>query len=319
MTRLIKSFDVPVVDLGMDRPETRYPRVLPDNVAIGRLGAEYLTGRGFKNLVFYTHYYDTLATQQRMAGFKAAAEAAGANFRPLVWNERPEQTRNHSRLAWLAGKLADLPTPLAFMAINDHVAMEVLHACEIAQLRVPEQVVVLGVDNDPLVVDLTAIPISSIDSNRERIGYEAAALLDRLMDGEPPALEPVMIPPKGIITRKSTDILAVDHTGVSIAIHYIWEHFREQITVDDVAEQTMLSRRHLQDLFYQHIGHTIFEEITIQRLNYAKKLLETTDEKAYVVARQSGFGSAERMSKVFRRILNMGPRAYREKHRKLND
>lgn len=316
MLRLIKSFHVPMVDLGMDRPETHCPRVLPDNDAIGRVGAEYLLGRGFTSLVFYTHYYDTLATRQRMAGFRKAIEQAAADFRPLIWNERPAKPRFQSRLVWLAAKLKEYAPPVAVMAINDHVAMEVLQACELAQLRVPEQVVVLGVDNDPLVVDLTTIPISSVDSNRERIGYEAASLLDRLIDGELPDAQPILIAPKGVVTRKSTDILAVKETNVSIAIHYIWEHFREPITVDDVARQTMLSRRHLQDLFLEHIGHTLFEEITLQRLNYAKRLLEQTDDKAYVVARQSGFGSAERMSKVFRRHLQMGPREYRERHRR---
>jgi LacI family transcriptional regulator len=200
------------------------------------------------------------------------------------------------------------------MAINDHVAMELLQACELAQLRIPERVVVLGVDNDELVVDLTAVPLSSVDSNRERIGYEAARLLDRLIDGKPPEHKVNLIPPKGVVTRKSTDILAVNDTDVAIAIHYIWEHFREPITVDDVARQTTLSRRHLQDRFMEHVGRTLFEELTLQRLNYAKRLLEQTDEKAYTVARLAGFGSAERMSKVFRRTIGMGPRTYRERH-----
>lgn len=315
MTRLIQSFDVPVVDLGMDRPEIDVPRVLPDNVAIGKVGAEYLLGRGFTQLVFYTHYYDTWATRHRMAGFRDTVVQAGANFQPLIWDEQPRPRRQQSRLTWLAAKLKEYPLPLAVMAINDHVAMELLQACELARLRVPEQVVVLGVDNDELVVDLTAIPISSVDSNRERIGYEAAALLDRLIDGHRPEKNPVLIPPKGVVTRKSTDILAVADTDVAIAIHYIWEHFREQISVDDVARQTTLSRRHLQDRFLVHVGRTLFEEITLQRLNYAKRLLEQTDEKAYTIARLAGFGSAERMSKVFRRMAGMGPRTYRERHR----
>ncbi len=316
MSRLIESFKVPMVDLGMDRPDITCPRVLPDSVAIGRMGAEYLLGRGFTNLLFYTHYYDTWATTHRMKGFQEAVTRAGAEFQSLIWSENSRRRGKTSRVKWLSDKLLEYPLPLAVMAINDHVALEVLHACELAQLRVPEQVVVLGVDNDSLVVDLTAIPISSVDSNRERIGYEAAALLDRLIDGVQPESDPILIPPKGVVTRKSTDILAVNDTDVAIAIHYIWEHFRETITVDDVARQTMLSRRHLQDRFLQHVGRTIFEEITIQRLNYAKRLLEQTDKKAYTIARMAGFGSAERMSKVFRRLVGMGPRTYRERHHK---
>jgi len=315
MRRLIQSFDIPVVDLGIDLPQLRYPRVLPDNEAIGRQGAEYLLGRGFRRLVFYTHYYDTHATQQRMKGFQEAVEAGGAHCDALVWNQRPSDQRRQARLEWIRQRLRERPTPLAVMALNDHIAVEVLQACEMAGLRVPEQVAVLGVDNDELVVDLTATPISSIDSNRERIGYEAAALLDRLINSEPAPAEPILIPPKAVVTRKSTDILAVKETNVAIAIHYIWEHFREPITVEDVVNQTQLGRRHLQDRFQEQVGRTLYEEITLQRLNYARKMLEETDAKAHVVAAESGFGSGERMSKVFRRVIGVGPRHYRRVHR----
>lgn len=312
---MVQSLDVPVVDLGMDHPEMAYPRVLADNAAIGRMGADDLVERGFEQLLFYTHYLDTWATKTRLEGFRAQAEARGVAIEAVIWNQRPRRERKVERLDWLAEQLRRHTLPLAVMAVNDHVAAEVLHACELAELRVPEQVAVLGVDNDELVVDLTAIPISSVDGNRERIGYEAAALLDRLIDGETPPTEPILIPPKRVVPRKSTDILAVKDVNVAIALHYIWEHFRELITVDDVARQTYLSRRHLQDRFREHVGRTLYEEITHQRLNYARRLLEETDEKSHVVAQRSGFGSSERMSKVFARVLRLGPRDYRARHR----
>jgi LacI family transcriptional regulator len=316
LRRVVRALNVPVVDLGMDVPEFKCPRVVADNEAIGRQGAEYLLGRGFRDLLFYTHYLDTYATRTRLSAFVKAVEAAGARCKSLIWSDRPRGKRNLDRLTWLTDEIRTMPQPLAVMTLNDHVAVEVLKACEVAGLSVPEQVAVLGVDNDELVVDLTSTPISSVDSNRELIGYEAAAMLDQLMSGMRVPRQPVFVPPRGIVTRKSTDILAVNDSDVAFALRYIWEHFSERISVDDVARQTMLSRRYLQDRFFKQIGRTIYDEITLQRLNHAKKRLAETDIKAHIIAREAGFGRLDRMSKVFSRLLGVGPKEYRERHRR---
>jgi LacI family transcriptional regulator len=315
LCQLVRAARVPVVDLGMDFPGERYPRVLADNLAIGRVGAEHLLERGFTDLLFYSHAYDTHATRRRLEGFQGAVERAGARFHRLIWDDRPRGERGQPRLPWLASKLSALPLPLAVMALNDHVAIEVLEACETAQLRVPERVAVLGVDNDQLVTNLTSVPVSSVDSSRERIGYEAAALLDRLIDGQPKPHEPLLIPPAGVVTRTSTDILAVPDADVAIAIRYIWAHACEPISVNDVAAETSLSRRRMQDLFLRHVGHTISDEIRRRRVDHARRLLAQTQTKVGQIANQSGFGSAERMSKVFKQVVGMTPHAYRERYR----
>jgi LacI family transcriptional regulator len=317
LCHLVRAATVPVVDFGMDYPEDPYPRVLADNVMIGRIGAEHLLERGFTDLLFYSHSFDTHATCKRLEGFRDAVERAGARFHRLIWDERPRLQRGQPRLAWLAARLAALPVPLAVMALNDHVAIEVLEACEATGLRVPEQVAVLGVDNDQLVTNLTSVPLSSVDSSRERIGFEAAALLDRLMNGAAAARPdaPLLVPPAGVVTRTSTDILAVRNTDVAVAIRYIWEHACDPITVNDVAAVTSLSRRRLQDLFLRHIGHTIVDEIRRRRVDHAKQMLVQTPTKVGLIASKSGFGSAERMSKVFRQIVGMTPHAYRDGYR----
>ena len=315
LRHLVRNAKVPVVDLGMDYPQDRYPRVLADNFRIGQVGAEHLLARGFTDLLFYSHSFDTYATRRRLAGFQQTVTDAHAKFHRLVWDERPRGERGQPRLQWLATRIGQMPTPLAVMAINDHVAIEVLEACELAGLRVPEQVAVLGVDNDQLVTNLTSVPVSSVDSSRERIGYEAAALLERLMDGEPAPAEPILVPPADVVTRTSTDILAVRDTDVAIAIRFIWEHAREPIDVDDVAAATSVSRRRLQDLFLRHVGHTISEEIRRRRVDHAKKLLVQSQTKVGQIASKAGFGSAERMSKVFKQVVGMTPHAYRESYR----
>jgi LacI family transcriptional regulator len=315
LCQLVRAARVPVVDLGMDFPGERYPRVLADNLAIGRVGAEHLLERGFTDLLFYSHAYDTHATRRRLEGFQGAVERAGARFQRFIRDDSPRGERGQPPQPRLPSKHSPQPQPLAVMALNDHVAIEVLEACETAQLRVPERVAVLGVDNDQLVTNLTSVPVSSVDSSRERIGYEAAALLDRLIDGQPKPHEPLLIPPAGVVTRTSTDILAVPDADVAIAIRYIWAHACEPISVNDVAAETSLSRRRMQDLFLRHVGHTISDEIRRRRVDHARRLLAQTQTKVGQIANQSGFGSAERMSKVFKQVVGMTPHAYRERYR----
>jgi LacI family transcriptional regulator len=309
---LIRSLKTPVVDLWADFPQEKYPRVLLDHDATGRMGAEHLLSRGFRELLFYTHSIEGRAVARRES-FRQTTLAAGAKYHELIWNhEAANATR--SRQAWLAEHLSRIPRPFAVMAGNDHIATEVLEAAELLQLRVPQDMAVLGVDNDPLVTELTEVPLSSIDSARERAGYEAAALLERLMNGEKPPREPILIPPGRIVTRRSTDALAVRDPDVASALHFIQRKFNEPITLDDVAESALISRRHLQDRFLKETGRTIRESIMWRRIDHAKKLLTETHAKIQQIAHHAGFHSGENMSKVFTRWVKMSPHEFRQRY-----
>jgi LacI family transcriptional regulator len=308
---LVKSLNLPVVDMWADFPDEKYPRVLLDHETTGRIGAEYLLAKGFRELLFYTHSIEGRAVSRRES-FRQATLAANAHFHELLWNHA--SVPGKSRQAWLAEGLSRIPKPFAVMAGNDHIATEVLEAAEQAELRVPQDVAVLGVDNDPLVSELTDVPLSSIDSARERAGYEAAALLDRLMRGEPAPAEPMLIPPGRVVTRRSTDVLAVSDPEVAKALIFIRDHFGDPITVDDVADASLLSRRHLQDRFLAATGRTVREAMMWQRIDHAKKLLTETRAKVQSIAHQSGFHRGEHMSKVFRQWVGMSPQQFRERY-----
>lgn len=238
---LVKSLGVPVVDMWADYLDERYPRVLLDHAAIGRAGAQYLLDRGFRQLLFYTHGIEGKGSKARAAAFREAVLARGAQYHELIWDHMAPPPGGQSRMSWLTGWLTQAPRPLAVMGANDHIACEVLEAAELAGLQVPRQVAVLGVDDDALVTELAPVPLSSIDSARQRAGYEAAALLDRLMNGEPPPSQPLLIAPGRVITRRSTDVRAVRDPDVAAAMQFIQDHFRESITVDDVAAYGALS------------------------------------------------------------------------------
>jgi LacI family transcriptional regulator len=136
------------------------------------------------------------------------------------------------------------------------------------------------------------------------------------MDGEPPPREPIIIPPRGVVTRQSTDILAVPHVPTARALRFIWEHYRERIHAPDVAAAAGLSRRGLDHAFRQHLHRSVTEELTRRRVEHAKDLLENTDLKAYEVAEQSGFSGLVYFSRLFKQAVGTGPRAYRRLHRK---
>lgn len=315
----LEALTVPVVDMWHDHPEMICPRVLQDHHAVGRVGAQHLLERGFQNLLFYTHTVDRRVALIRQEGFMEAAkeEPTHRNIAvyELTWGRETPMEPHENRLTWLGRMLSQMKKPLGVMAVNDAVAAEVVDAAMLIGLKVPEDVAVVGVDNDPILTELGAIPISSVDNARERIGYEAAALLDRMIDGETPPTEPVLIPPAGVVLRQSTEVVAVDDVNVGKAARFIRDHFREPISVNDVAAKCFLSRRRLQDLFREALGHGMSEEILRQRLLCSQHLLTNTTNKIDRIARMSGFRSGMRMSKVYQRELGTTPQQYRQNYR----
>ncbi len=310
---LVRKLRIPVVDMWNDYPREAYPRVLLDHAAAGRMGARHLLERGFRQLLFFTHSIEGKASALRGGAFAKAATEGGATFYELNWDHRNPPRGVKSRIDWLARWLKEAALPLGVMGVNDHVAAEVIDAAEQAGLNIPSQLAVLGADNDSLVTDLVRVPLTSVDTARELAGYEAAALLDELMQGKKSSREVKLIPPTRIVTRRSTEVHAVGDSEVASAIAFIRDRFREPIDVNDVAADRAVSRRHLQDRFLAETGRTIAQSIAQCRLDRAKDLLVSTRLKLSTIAEQSGFSSGERLSKVFRRMMAMTPQQYRER------
>lgn len=311
LARTLRKLRVPIVDLAADVAEIAAARVLLDNAAIGRMAAEHLLARGFRNLAFCkcTDYTDV---REREKGFAAALAAAGLDYHRLDWFTAAKRRPSPDLITWLAQRLRELPKPLGVLAQSDHRAVKILNACEQAGLAVPEQVAVVGVDNDEYTCEFAPAPITSVDSNREEYAYRGAQLLDRLMHGEPPPREPLRVPPRALVVRRSSDILAIEHAEAAKALSFIWGHFREQIGVDDVVAATATSRCSLYRAFESCLGRTIRAEIESKRIEAARKLLATTDDKVSHIARQCGFGSGEQFCRAFVRALGVAPREFRQ-------
>ncbi len=312
MDATVKRMGVPVVNVGYNAPPG-VPSVASDSAAVGRMAAEHFISRGFRHFAFFE-------TRQlpgeviRRDGFEQTLKQAGYEVHRIGLPTARLSGMKTSGLTpeQIVGRqLMALPKPVAVTAEYDDLAIEVIDAALAAGLRVPEQVAVLGVDNDDLLCPLASVPLSSIDNDEDRIGYEAGRLLERILDGETPPDRPVLIPPRSVIVRQSTNILAIPHEHVAGALKMIWEHYTEPIDATRVAAEIPLSYTQLHESFVRYVGHSMAEELERRRVEHAQRLLASSDLKMTEVARRSGFGSADRMGRVFMRKLNTTPSDFR--------
>jgi len=302
---------MPTVDLTDIHGDMGLPHIWTDNVAVGRLAAAHLLERGFRHFAycgFSGHYWAGL----RRDGFRAALAEAGADCQIL---ESPWATsRAHSweeQQREIADWLARLPKPVGVMASNDMRGQHVLDACRRRELAVPEEVAVIGVDNDELLCEMCDPPLSSVVMNAERIGYDAAALLDQLMEGHAPRERISLVEPLGIVTRQSTDVLAIEDTLVASAVKFIREHACEGVTVDDVLKKVPLSRSVLERRFRKFLSRSPQEEIRLVQIKRVKQLLAESDLALEQIAELAGYRHAEYMSVVFKRETGQTPGQYR--------
>ncbi|HYE19652.1 MAG TPA: substrate-binding domain-containing protein, partial [Tepidisphaeraceae bacterium] len=241
---------------------------------------------------------------RRGAAMRQAADALGLAYRSFPLKALGEL------------KTIDGALPVGLLAVHDALAVRALSVLEDADIPVPEQAAVLGIDNFEYRCIPAQTPLSSIDPDQERVGYEAAALLDKLMIGGAPPTGPVLVPPKGIIERDSTRMLAVDDVEVARALHFIIAGYTGPIQLGDVADATGLSLRRLQTRFKASLGRTILQEINTRRVKHAQEILARTNHKIRTVAAEAGFGSAVKMIRVFKQYVGTSPKRYRRQVRK---
>lgn len=305
-----RTANVPVVDIAEEHTDLSVPRVLLDEVAIGRMAGEHFVERGYRHFAFcsaYNHY----ALAGRLAGFREIAEPVSETFH--VIRVRPAGESALPRPNGFARDLERLPRPLAVMAFDDSTGQLVVAACEIAGLLVPEQVSVVACNNSSLT-ELSDVRMSSVVIDFERQGHEAAALLDRLMAGEPAPDGPIRIPPVVLAIRESSDMFAVENIAVARAVRFIIQRGdNPDLRVDDVAFAAGVSRRHVENLFRQHLDRGVAEYVRDIRIRRAKNLLLQLSESVQEVGVRCGFRNASHFSRVFSAAVGQPPRMWRKK------
>jgi len=280
---------------------------------IAEWAADHLIDKGLK----YFAYCGTLTrgldlwVRLRRDAFLRRIEKQG--HRCFVFTGRRYAPRNWSLMqAELMRWLQELPRPIGIMACNDLRGRHILDACRQLNLRVPEDVAVVGVDNDELMCELAVPPLSSVAQGSERLGYEAAKLLDRLIRGRRPRPKHIVVPPISVVHRRSSDLIAVDDPLLSAALRFIQNHAAEQIGVPDVVRDAGVSRSTLETRFKKKLSRTIHDEIQRVRIETARRLLTATNLSLSKIAEQAGYRNAFYMSAVFRRELGMPPRRLRQ-------
>lgn len=277
------------------------PTVLPDDIAIGKMGAEYLLSLGFTRLGFCwpgNVPYGTL----RLSAFRERAAEAGVEVLEC----------NVSRTD-LGHWLSQVPKPIGIMGCNDDWAHRALNLCGRQGIKVPDEMAILGVDNDELFNSLVTPSLSSIAIPAEEVGFQAAKMLERILCGETLEQNAMLLAPLRIVPRESTDVLSVPDPDVVKAIRFIRAHAGVPLQVDEVVDSVPLSRRSLERRFRQMVGHSISDEICKAHVERAKQLLSTTDLPMSQVASSSGLVSSTRLGIVFRAALGESPTEFRKR------
>jgi LacI family transcriptional regulator len=307
IARIVGRARLPVIDVSAGRHVPSIPWIETDDLAIARLAVDHLHSRGFRQLAFCGEARFNWS-RGRSEHFQALARAAGAQVHVYQSSGHDPWAKEHNALlSWVRR----LPKPVGIMACYDIKAQQVLEVCRENDVAVPEEVAVIGVDNDPLLCGLTTPPLSSVIPNTRRTGYEAAALLDRLMHGERIPPKGHFIPPIGVETRQSTDVLALADREIAAAVRFIREHACDGATIGDLLRVVPLSRRVMESRYRKATGRTPHQDLVRFRIDRVKQLLAETDHSLERIATLSGFDHPEYMSVAFKRETQTTPGAFR--------
>ena len=314
LAKSLKSLRLPVVNVsGITLPKVNFPRVVSDQVAAAKLAAEHLLARGFRNFAYFSLLGLEYVAEHQQAFLDTLRRAGHRCEVFAVQPQRGAEPDWNLDLKRLGKWLHSLPKPLAVFTWNSGSARELIYASMQTGLAVPEQVAVLSGSDDDLFCVVTPVPISAVRLACEQIGYRAAAELDGMMtkrEVAPPA--EVLIPPQGVVERRSTETLAVDDEAMVKALRFIREDPSRTMTVNDVAGKAGLCRRALELRFRNLLGRSPAAEIRRVRIAHAIRLLQHTNLSVGTVAERSGFNSSEYMASVFRAQLAMTPLHFRK-------
>jgi LacI family transcriptional regulator, galactose operon repressor len=325
--QFIRRLGIPVVQLHDVPPDRKCPSVSTDNDAVARMAFEHLRERGFRRFAF-SGFTGANYSDSRRRAFVRLVEKQGwhchvyQNSWELELDRIPGSgyfglktvaagcfgTKNRERAA---GWIKELPKPIGLLTCDDIHGQQMLDACFTAGVTVPKEVAVIGVNNDEVLCEFSHPSLTSVVPNARRIGYEAAALLDRMMAGEQPPSVPVQVDPKGVASRRSTEVFSIEDRPLANAIRFIEERPCKELDVKSLAKAAALPRSTLERRFARVLGHSPKVEIQRVRLNHARQLLAETDLPLDLIAKKIGFEHAEYLRRIFKKKTGLTPLAFR--------
>tara|TARA_B100001093_G_scaffold255620_1_gene244494 strand:+ start:1668 stop:2807 length:1140 start_codon:yes stop_codon:yes gene_type:complete len=310
----LKTWNIPVINTTETLPDIHFPTVDVNHRKAGKMAAQYFLEKGYKNFAYLGSRWARFSID-RSKGFQETLSSKNyelhkfyADFIPKYQNNSNDNSIESALLNWIL----KLPKPIAILASNDIPARFLTQICYNHKIRIPDEVAILGIDNDESECRLSKIPLSSIALNAEKIGYVAAKTLDqRLQQSKVPKRQ--QLDPLYIVPRQSTDLFISKSESINEALQFIQENSRSIKNVLEVSQAVGISRRSLEKKFQNHLGRTLLQQIHLSKLSNAQRLLRETHLPIHQIPSQSGFLSERQMNTLFRKFLHLTPRQFRQK------
>ena len=293
---------------------TNIPNITGDYFKTGEMGAEYFLKKGFENFAFYG-FKNIVWSRERGQGFEERIKEEG-NFVHYFEQNKRTKTREmwYYKPSALSKWLVSLPKPIALMTCDDNQGLHVTEACRLAKIRIPEEVAVLGVDNDEMLCNLSDPPLSSISLDTVKGGYEAARLLHKMIQTNNQEYNDIVVGPTQVVTRNSTDIYATKDEHIGTTLKFIHSNMDRNLKVEDILQQVPLSRRSLEIRFQKVTGFPVYEYIFNLRIEkFTQKLLDT-DLTIFEIAVDLGLNDSKNIARQFRQVKGCTPVEYRKKY-----
>lgn len=305
---------IQVIALDFREKHTDVPNITGAYHETGRLGAEYFLKKGFKHFAFYG-FNDIVWSRERAGGFEAKVREAGYTVDYFEHKKSRSMDLWYYKPSVLSKWLKGLPKPVALMACDDSQALHITEAAKHAGIQIPEEVAVLGVDNDETTCYLSDPPLSSISMDTEKAGYDTARLMEQLIRGRKAAVVDIIVKPTHVITRHSTDIFSANDKQVVRALKFIHTNISRNINVDHVLKEVALSRRSLEMRFVRITGYPVYKYIYRLRIEKFIRMLLETDKSVFEIALEMGLNDSKNITRQFRQVTGMTPLEYRKTHR----
>lgn len=313
--KLIRQYNLPVVELLGDSLKNR-SEILTSATAVGRMASCHFRDRGLRHFAFFSlghcwwssEFSEEYERRLNEDGFSCEicpfSRKKNDVSLPVSLSEGDEERI----VKWIFS----LPKPVGIFCPSDSHALFLINLCGVAEIKVPQEVAILGVENNETLCNAVSPALSSIAVNGLEIGYRAALLLRQKISGDKLPPLPIRIPPIQVVSRQSTDLVAISDPDISGAVQFIRDHVSDRITVDHVADHVGLSHRTLLRRFTETIGHSPEAEILKTRMDRAKLLLRKTDMTVSAIARSIGYLTSEYFIRAFRRECGMTPKKFRD-------
>lgn len=312
---LLKDLDIPVVLQNYRERSDYFSNLTGSYEDTGTMAAQYFVKKRFKNFAFYGKK-GVVWSEERAKGYKNEIEKNGGNFYLFETASLSEEEWgvSHEELdKWLLS----LPKPIAIFACDDTFALQISQICTINNIKIPDEIALLGVDNDEMICNLSDPPISSIMLDTEKGGYEAARLLHQMVKERRNVPFNIVVKPVRIILRKSTERFVVLNPHVRTVVEFIEKNHITLHSIEELVGLVPLSRRILEIKFKEEMGISIYQYIIRCRIEHVANLLITTNKTLFDIVLQSGFNDCKNISRIFKKFKNCTPYEYRQQFSEL--